>query len=307
MTFLTLENVKIAKTLPKQTVKGGFGYGKTTVVKTVVERLPLRVVMGSLEVTPNININVTDLNKSSDGTLYKHFLNQSDYGITFKCDIIISKNDWWHSDAWGTYRMMKSKEYKNYQKNLKKNGAAVEPSVETTDFKVLNVLRVWVKNMFPVKVVTKAIDVPNGVYIITGNPTRKQEYENYTTWTLEFTTYNPLNLAVYKNNNAAIKKAISNQKKSQAKNSIKARFKKCKLSTLKYSKKQKTVACVKYMQTILYKKGCLKKKSQIDGWYGKVTCGAVRQFQNKYKKKYKLKVTSGTKVDKATFNAMCKV
>ena len=123
MTFLTLENVKIAETLPKQTVKGGFGYGKTTVVKTVVERLPLRVVMGSLEVTPNININVTDLNKSSDGTLYKHFLNQSDYGITFKCDIIISKNDWWHSDAWGTYRMMKSKEYKDYQKNLKKNGA----------------------------------------------------------------------------------------------------------------------------------------------------------------------------------------
>ena len=61
------------------------------------------------------------------------------------------------------------------------------------------------------------------------------------------------------------------------------------------------------MQAILYKKGCLETKSQIDGWYGKVTCKAVRKFQTKYKKKYKLKVTSGTKIDKATFNAMCKV
>lgn len=303
MSFLTLENVKISETLSPYTMEAGLGFGKTTKVKRVIEQLPLKVVMGSLEVTPNININVTDLNKSSDGhTLYKHFLNQSDYGITFKCDVIIGKDDWWYSDAWGEFRLVKSKEYKE---SMKKYGAA--SGNHDTEFKVLNVLRVWVKNMYPVKVVSKAIDVPNGVYIITKNPTRKQEYENYTTWTLEFTTYDPLNLAVYKNNNTAIKKAIANQKKAKQKSSANATFKKCKLSTLKYSKKQKTVTCVKYMQAILYKKGCLKKKSQIDGWYGKVTCGAVRQFQNMYKKKFKLKVTSGTKVDKATFNAMCKV
>ena len=116
-----------------------------------------------------------------------------------------------------------------------------------------------------------------------------------------------MNLAVYKNNNTAIKKALAKKKSSKSKSSNKSKFKKCKLSSLKYSKKKKTVTCVKYMQEILYKKGCLKTKSQIDGWYGKVTAGAVTQFQKKYSKKYKLKVTSGTKVDKATFNAMCKV
>ena len=301
MAFLTLQNTKILGVIGSTRVEAGVGYGKSTIVKNVVDTLPLKVVIGSLEVTPNININVTNLNMANR-IQYKHFLNQSDYGITFKCEVIINKNEMWHSDSWGRFLMMSSKEY---NKQMKEVHAVVDN--HKTDFKVINVLKSWIRNMYPVKVVTKAIDVPNGTYIITGNSSRKQVYENYTIWTLEFTTFNPLNLAVYKNNNTAIKKALAKKKNSKSKAANKAKFKKCKLSSLKYSKKKKTVACVKYMQKILYNKGCLKKKSQIDGWYGKVTCKAVRKFQTDFKKKYKLKVTSGTKVDKATFNAMCKV
>lgn len=295
MAFLTLENTYIYRTIGKTRVEGGVG-GKQTIIKNV-DRLPLKVVIGSLEVTPNVNINVTDLNFANN-IQYKHFLNNSDYGITFKVDVIIGKNEMWRSESWGLFLMMRTKEY---QDTLKKQGAIVDN--HRSKFRVVNVLKTWIKNMHPLKVVTKAIDVPNGLYIITGNSTRKQVYENYTVWSLEFTTFNPLNLAVYKNNNLAIKKALA--KKSTASN--KAKFKKCKLSSLKYSKKKKTVDCVKYMQKILFKKGCLKSKSQIDGWYGKATCKAVRKFQTDFKKKYKLKVTSGKSVDKATFNAMCKV
>ena len=292
MTFLTLQNTNILKVIGSTRVESGLGHGKSTVVKNVVDKLPLKVVIGSLEVTPNININVTDLNRVLDSNRgdvvqYKHFLNNSDYGITFKCDVIIGKNEVWHSDSWGRYLMMRSAAYK---KQLKK-GAVVDNHRD--EFKVINILKNWIKNMFPLKVVTEAIDVPNGLYIITGNPSRKQVYADYTIWSLEFTTFNPLNLAVYKNNNTAIKKALAKKKSSKSKSSNKSKFKKCKLSSLKYSKKKKTVTCVKYMQEILYKKGCLKTKSQIDGWYGKVTAGAVTQFQKKYSKKYKLKVTSG--------------
>lgn len=300
MAFLTLQNTNILRVIGSTRVEGGVGYGKSTIVKNVVNKLPLKVVIGSLEVTPNVNINVTDLNIVNN-IQYKHFLNQSDYGITFKCDVIIGKHEMWKSDSWGRFLMMRSAEYK---KQLKQ-GAAFDN--HRTKFRVVNVLKTWIKNMYPLKVVTEAIDVPNGLYVITGNSKRKQVYEGYTVWTLEFTTFNPLNLAVYKNNNTAIKNALAKKKKAKSKASNKSKFKKCKLSSLKYSKKQKTVACVKYMQAILYKKGCLETKSQIDGWYGKVTCKAVRKFQTKYKKKYKLKVTSGTKIDKATFNAMCKV
>ena len=44
---------------------------------------------------------------------------------------------------------------------------------------------------------------------------------------------------------------------------------------------------------------------KIDGWYGSMTVSAVKKFQKKYAKKYKLKKTG--KVDKATFKALYSV
>ena len=71
MAFLTLENTYIYRTIGKTRVEGGVG-GKQTIIKNV-DRLPLKVVIGSLEVTPNVNINVTDLNFANN-IQYKHFL-----------------------------------------------------------------------------------------------------------------------------------------------------------------------------------------------------------------------------------------
>lgn len=280
------------KNLPKglvNVIQGSLVTAKRTYtpIDLPSEYLPLNVVQSSgVEVTPRVNINVTDLNKKGS-VLYKHFYNNTGNDITFKIDVIIKRGERWKCDLYTMYKGKSISDVKSWA--------------------VTTILKEWIRNSAPLYVVCDAIDIPNGNYIITGNSSRKQTYDNTTVWTLEFTTFNPLNLAVYKNNNTAIKKALSKKKKAKSKASNKSKFKKCKLSSLKYSKKKKTVACVKYMQAILYKKGCLETKSQIDGWYGKVTCKAVRKFQTKYKKKYKLKVTSGTKVDKATFNAMCKV
>ena len=217
--------------------------------------------------------------------------------------MIIGKDDKWHSDSWGIYKLKISESYK---KQLKK-GAAVDN--HKSDFKVIDVLKQWIKNMHPVKVVTKAIDIPNGTYIITKNPKRKQDLHSHTVWELEFTTFNAMNLALYKTSTSrikqAIKKANKKAKTGKSASTYKSKLKKCKLKEMKYSKKQKKVKCVEYMQTVLYKKGFLKSKNQIDGWYGKVTVGAVKEFQKTYKKKYKLKPNG--KMDSATLNAMCKV
>ena len=168
MSFLTLQNAHIFDVIGTYELRAGVGYGKTTRVNYVLDKLPLKVVIGSIEVTPNINIKITDLNKQS-GRIYKNFHNKSDYSITFKCDVIIGKDDMWHSESWGIYKLETSKSYKE---QLKK-GAAVRNY--DSDFKVLDVLKNWITNMHPVKVVTDAIDVPNGTYIISKNPKRKQD------------------------------------------------------------------------------------------------------------------------------------
>ena len=127
--------------------------------------------------------------------------------------------------------------------------------------------------------------------------------------------YKTLKLSSFKTTTSGITKAIkkANDKKASAKKAkaktktkqttgYKAKLKKCDYKVLKYSKKKKTVNCVKIMQQLLYNYGCLDKKSYIDGWYGKITVKAVKKFQKKYKTKYKLKETG--KVDKSTWKAL---
>ena len=72
---------------------------------------------------------------------------------------------------------------------------------------------------------------------------------------------------------------------------------------MKYSKTKKFVTCVKYLQKVLKK---LKLYSGvIDGWYGQLTVSAVKKFQKKYKRKYKL--TDNGKMNSKTLNALVKV
>ncbi|WP_407415812.1 peptidoglycan-binding protein [Methanobrevibacter sp.] len=218
--------------------------------------LPLTVIRSSLNVVPDLDLSITDLN-NKNGTRFKQFFNNGSGGITFTVEVIINEDDVYGNTS------------------------------------VLNVLDNIYTNTEVVSVVTEALDIPNGEYIITKNPKRKQTYKGSTNWELEFTTYNPLTIWKYKNDNTLIKKAI---KKANAKKSVKssstvyAKLKKCKRSTLVYSKKQKTVTCVKYMQKVLYKKGFLSK-NQVDGWFGPKTKAAVKKFQKKFNKTHVKTIT----------------
>ena len=234
--------------------------------------IALKVIQGN-GVNVSPDIKIT-VTDLNDGN--KNFLNNGYGGISFKIDVIINKDN------------------------------------KIDDSLVLDKLHEWIKTMTPLYVVTEAIDVKNGRYIISKNSDRKQTYRENTVWSLEFIEFKGINITKFKNNNAYVNKAKKNyakaKKKAQASKkakenaAIKNKLKKCKVSNLKYGAKKSN--CVKYMQKVLYNKGFLKKK-YIDGHFGKNTKNAVKQFQKKYKKKYKLKETG--KVDKATLKALIKL
>ena len=119
----------------------------------------------------------------------------------------------------------------------------------------------------------------------------------------------------FKNDNkyvAAAKKTYEKNKKKNAQatknkakqsSSLNNKLGKCDLKNLKYSKTKTVTECTKTLQKYLNKK--LGTNLSVDGWYGGETQKAVKKFQEKYKKKYKLTVNG--KMDKATLNAMTKV
>lgn len=216
------------------------------------------------------DLNITVNNLNSGN---KHFLNNGYGGISFKIDVIINKNDKFGNSS------------------------------------VTDKLHQWITTMTPLYVVTEAIDVKNGRYIISKNSNRKQTFKENTVWTLEFIEFKGINITKFKNNNKYVNKAKKNYKKAKAKAkkasenaTNKKKLKKCKTSNLKYGAKKSN--CVKYMQKVLYNKGFLKKK-QIDGHFGSKTKNALKKFQKKYKKKYKLNANG--KVDKATLKALVSV
>lgn len=134
----------------------------------------------------------------------------------------------------------------------------------------------------------------NHLYVITENKARKQTKRGYTVWDLTFTRFDSYKYPIFSKSNKGIKKAIKklNAKKAKkiaAKTKLKTQLQKCDHKVMKYSKKQKTVKCVKVLQKFLNKN--LGTKLKVDGWYGKTTVDAVKKFQNKYKKKYGLKPT----------------
>lgn len=176
--------------------------------------------------------------------------------------------------------------------------------------KVNKILDSLIRNGTRLYVTTRAIGINSkDLWVITENKTRKQNYDDgYVIWELTFTKYVEYNWAKFYTQNKGVQESIKNYKsKAKSKTASKNKLKKCKISQLKYSKQKKTNKCVKYMQKLLYKKGFLKgkKKDVCDGWFGKDTVTALKNFQKKYKKKFKLK-TNG-KVDKNTFKALCSI
>ena len=281
----------------------------------IFEDIDLKVIQNNgVEVTPDFDVQVTDLNKG-----YKHFKTYSGKGTSFKISVIIGKDE----------TLQGYKETGTGSREIKEviNTVEVEINGEMMTFndeavtgveifttydyynaKLTTLLNWFMRSGIPFMVFSDIIGINTSVpYLITENKSRKQEYTDYSIWELTFTRWDEVNYSSFKKTNKGITKAIKKMKakkkakakaQAKAKTTAKNNLAKCKWKTLVYSKKQKTVKCVKYLQTVLYHNNLLKK-SQIDGWYGKETLKAVKKFQDKYKKKYGLKPNG--KINKATF------
>lgn len=269
-----------------------------TYLEYSINSVPLEVLTSQgVTYTPDIDIKVTNLSKGQ-----KHLLNLSGDGDKFKINVII-KNDDTITGAKGITEYYYRGELLRYAHSVQK-------------FRVIDVLDYWIRNMTVLMVHTRAVDIPDGEYIITENSNRKQTFEDYTIWELEFTKYTGVYMLKYNFDNTKANKAISDYNASKKKTTsttkketvkkaetTASKLKKCNVNVMKYSKTKKIVACVKYMQEILKKKGFYT--GVVDGWFGPLTTTAVKKFQQKYKTKYKLSVNG--KVDKKTLDAICKV
>lgn len=239
---------------------------------------------------PNNQVSVNYLNKGKNGESFKQIYNRGSSGLSFKVNVIIHKDEIWKESLWNN----------------------TTNQWEVNNPKVTEILEQFYRKSFILEITTDFIDVPDGKYVLTNIGGKKQTTDNHTVWDLEFTSYKPLDVTKYKNDNTRVQKAIKSaaaKKVTPKKNTAKkktttaSKFSKCKIKVLVYSKKKKTNDCVKQMQNILKKKGFYTGK--VDGWFGSMTTSAVKKFQQKYKKKYSLKATG--KVDKKTFEALQKV
>ncbi len=255
--------------------------------------LVLDVIMdGGVDYSPNVKIKTTEL--SNGQSVFKGMKRTDD---SFKIKIIINR--------------VYNYDTREFEDVSWLGGSDVTTKTSGT---VAQMLDYWIRNALPVYVVTEAMDVPDGEYLIVDNPSRNQEYLNSTVWELEFKKYAGNNRLKWNFQNNVSDKALKQYEKAKAakakaakksqvktKASDESQLRKCKRSSLVYSKKKKSVECVKTMQKILKKQGFYK--STIDGWFNKLTKNAVIGYQEKYKKKYSLKVTG--KVDQYTYENLC--
>lgn len=284
----------------------------------IFEDIDLKVIQKKgVEVNPDFDVQVTDLNKG-----YKHFKTYNGKGTSFKISVIIGKDEKLQGykktgtgsreikEVINTVEVEIDGEMMTFNDEAV-TGVEIFTTYDYANVRIINLLNGFMRMGIPFMVYSDIIGINTSVpYLITENKTRKQEYYDYSVWDLTFTRWDEVNYSSFKKTNKGVTKAIKKWKaKKQAKAKAKAKTKttaknnlaKCKWKTLVYSKKQKTVKCVKYLQTVLYHNKLLKK-SQIDGWYGKVTKKAVKKFQTKYAKKYNLKKNGN--IDKATFNVL---
>ena len=243
--------------------------------------LPLKVIP-SVDVEKDFDLTVTDLNPDSSNNKFKNFHNSGDGGITFKINVIIDPNE-----SWGYGKVGQA----DFVYLGKKYPARARPHVW---------LNTWFVNMTPLYVVSDAIDIPNGKYILSANPSRKQDFRYYTEWSLEFTTYRPLNINKWQANQS-LSKYTGITVSATAKNTELAN---CDLSLFVYCKKKTTTTqATRWLQEALYKLGFLPSLSTT-GWYNDDVLNAVKSFQKKYQKYFSgMKVTG--KMDKVTLNAIC--
>ena len=275
------------------------------------DAIPLKVVRGDVDMSPDVNVNVTSLNSG-----VKYFQNNSGDGDSFRIKVVVHQEDM-VTGNWSQY----------FNPSYQPQGGYIDHFTYYDDLSVAGVLDYCIRNGKTLMVTSdnrRAVDIPDGIYIITANSSRKQSYDaGFSIWDLEFTRFIPGATTRYKVNTGAAQDAVKayNKQKNKNKNkstskktttkttkakqssSLNSKLGKCSLKNLKYSKTKKVTDCVKTLQKYLNKKnGC---NLAVDGWYGDATKKQVKKFQTNYKKKYKLNPTGN--MDKATLNAMTKV
>lgn len=280
----------------------------------IFEDIDLKVIQTKgVEVNPDFDVQVTDLNKG-----YKHFKTYNGKGTSFKISVIIGKDEKLQGyKVTGTG----SREIKEVINTVEVEidgemmtfndeavtGVEIFTTYDYYNAKLTTLLNWFMRMGIPFMVFSDIIGINTSVpYLITENKSRKQEYTDYSIWELTFTRWDEVNYSSFKKTNKGITKAINKMKakkkakakaQAKAKTTAKNKLAKCKRKVLVYSKKQKTVDCVKTLQKVLNLD--LKTKLKLDGWFGKETLKAVKKFQDKYKKKYGLKPNG--KINKATF------
>lgn len=311
---------------------------------TVPEAIPLNVIKDNgVTVEEGFNLSSTKLSSDTEGIVRKQYNNHGYSGITFDLQVLFNNYD----DISSFNRSIGDAHYNELSRDMSwadyGDGEVCEYDFHYSYifdgkefFTYPDLINHFITNMIPINVVTMAVDVPDGVYLITDVKDKKQTSEGASIWSITFESYLPATIINFTEQTTGVKKALKKYKKAKAKaaakktvkgkvvtaaetinkeitakvdKSIKKTVKElawqdCKLSEIQYSKTKKTTACVKYMQKVLYKQGFMKK-DEINGWYDKTTAKAVKEFQKKYKKKYNL-TPNGT-VDKATLKALKKV
>ena len=260
--------------------------------------------MDCIDGKPDFKTTITNLKKG-----YRHFHIESGKANSFTVNVIIHKGD---KIKGHSHREVAKKNITNVNvsksnlENLTTKGNKVTLD-HYQNFTVRALLNYYMRKGVPFYVKSGILGVnKSDLYLITANPSRKQEFLDYVVWELTFTKYDKVKYAKFSKTTKGIKSALSKGKKKKqgksAKTKEREKLRKCKRSVLVYSKKKKVVPCVKILQTILYLDGCLTPTSQIDGWYGKKTFEAVKKYQKKYAQMFGLKQT-GT-MNQRTYDVM---
>lgn len=250
--------------------------------------MPLHVIQSKgVDASRDFDVKITDLNTNASNIKFKHFHNTGDGGVTFKVDVVIDP-----SESWG-YGKQGQADFVYY--GVKYPARA----------RVIVWLNFWFTNMTPLYVVSDAIDVPNGQYVLSGNPKRLQDWKHYTQWQLEFTAYNPITMKQY-GALESLSKYTGKTVPATAKNTNLAN---CDLANFKYRKKlEDTTQCNRWLREKLYQLGFLPyeeyTKAGESGWYNAAVMGAIKKFQSKYQKYFPGMEVNG-KCDKVTRDALC--
>jgi len=276
---------------------------KTDSLDVINGPMPLRVVQSKgVEVKPDVDVNITDLSTDVNNRKYKQFVNTGNGGITFKIDVIIHKND-----TWGIAKSYTKEKVHQY---VREYWGIKYPNREYVTYW----LRWFYNTVRPLYIVTDAIDVPNGMYVMTDNPTRRQDFREYVVWTLEFATYFPLTSYKYD-----VLSSLNKYASNTVTSSVNTGWRNCTMDNFVYypkfdqNKPKITTKCTRWLQQTLYENGYLKQNGETNpfnpkykaytGWYGPDTYNAVKKFQEKYKKFYPTMRVTG-KMDKITQEAM---